>query len=126
MAVQEGQMQLGERLKDNLLKAWQVGHGGGAETVHLLQGEDGLALVIPKGLLQAEIEVTRKAGAGSRLIHNYVRELLQLVSTDLVEQVEAFTQKRIEQVIPLVDLRAGWIMAFFRFEMKHSKSDPGS
>jgi Flp pilus assembly CpaF family ATPase len=116
MTAQTVQTSMAERIKNDLLQAWQVGHGGGAEKAHLLQGEDGLALMIPKGLLQAEIELSRKAGAGTRVIHNYVRELLHLVSSELIDLVEEFAQRRIDEVVPLVDLRAGWVIAFFRFD----------
>jgi hypothetical protein len=116
MAPQAVQTSMAERIKNDLLQAWQIGHGGGAEKAHLLLGEDGLALMIPKGLLQAEIELSRKAGAGTRVIHNYVRELLHLVSSELIDLVEEFAQRRIDEVVPLVDLRAGWVIAFFRFD----------
>jgi hypothetical protein len=109
---------MAERIKDHLLQAWQAGHGGQADKAHLLQSEEGLALMIPKGLLQAEIDLSRQAGAGTRVIHNYVRELLHLVSIDLIELVEEFSQRRVDDVVPLVDLRAGWVIAFFRFKME--------
>lgn len=115
MTMQALQPNLRERLKDDLLKAWRTGHGGAADTVHLLQGEEGLALMIPKGLLQAEIELSRKAGGG-RLIQNYIRELLLLISNEMIPSVEEFTGRRVQVVDPLVDLRAGWIISFFRFK----------
>ena len=115
--MQTLQSNLGERLKNDLLIAWKNGHGGSPETVHLLHGEEGLVMMIPKGLLEAELALSRKAGASSRLIHNYLRELLQLVTMDLVGPVEEFTQRRVEEVVPLIDLRAGWVLAFFRFQV---------
>ena len=117
MATQALQSNLSERLKSDLLMAWKTGHGGSPEVVHLLYGEEGLAMMIPKGLLEAEIALSRKAGGSSRLIHNYLRELLHVVTMDLVELVEEFTQKHVEEVVPLIDLRAGWVTAFFRFQV---------
>jgi hypothetical protein len=116
MVMQTVKSNLGERLKNDLLKAWRNGHGGSPEVVHLFHGEEGLVMMIPKGLLEAEIALSRKAGGSTRLIHNYLRELLHVVTMDLVELVEEFTQKRVEDVVPLIDLRAGWVTAFFRYQ----------
>lgn len=121
MATQKIETTMAERIKGNLLQAWQAGHGGDPEKAHMLQSEEGLALMIPKGLLQAELDISRQAGAGTRVIHNYVRELLHLVSSDLIELVEEFSQRRVDEVVPLVDLRAGWVIAFFRFKMETEK-----
>ena len=53
-----------DKVKQDILAAWKEGHGGSADRVHLLEGEEGLVLMIPKALYQAELDLHRTA-AGS-------------------------------------------------------------
>jgi hypothetical protein len=115
MALQNIEKNMPEKLKRRVIDAWQTGHGGQADQVHLLMGEDGLALMIPKALYQAEIDLSRGTTHSTKLLNQYLRTLVDTVSADLLPMVEEFAQQDVEEIVPLVDLRAGWIIAFFRF-----------
>lgn len=108
---------LKEKIKHHLLHSWQTGHGGEADKVHLLLGDEGLALMIPKALYKAEITLTHSTNGSTLILNQYLRTLLDTISMELMEMVEEYTQKSIAEIIPLVDLRAGWMIAFFRFEI---------
>lgn len=104
-----------EKIKQDILAAWKEGHGGSADKVHLLHGEDGLVLLIPKALYQAELDLHRTATGGGKVLNQYLRTLLHTVASEFIPIVEEITEKKIENVIPLIDLRAGWAMAFYQF-----------
>jgi hypothetical protein len=115
MAQAKTEAALPERIKKQILTAWQEGHGGNAEQAHLLQGDEGLVLLIPKALYQAEIELTHNSEGGSRVFNRYLRSLVDSVSSELLPLVETYTNQNIDEIIPLIDPRAGWIIAFYRF-----------
>lgn len=116
MALKNIEATLSEKIKTHILAAWQEGHGGSADQVHLLQGEDGLALLMPKALYQAEIDLFRNTTGGTRVVNQYLRTLLDTISSEHVPLIEEFTQQTVEEIVPLIDLRAGWIIAFYRFK----------
>ena len=107
---------ISEKVKQNILSAWQEGHGGHAKEVHLLHSKDGLVLLIPEALYQAETDLSRNSEAGGEVLNQYVRTLLYTVASDFVPMLEKNTNQSIEEVIPLVDIRAGWAIAFYRFK----------
>jgi hypothetical protein len=104
-----------EKIKQEILAAWKEGHGGSAEKVHLLQGEDGLVLLIPKALYQAELDLHRTATGGGKVLNQYLRTLLHTVASDFIPMVEEITGNEVDNVVPLIDLRAGWALAFYQF-----------
>lgn len=105
-----------QRIKQDILTAWQEGHGGSAENVHLYQGEEGLVLLIPKALYQAELELNRTSTGGGRVLNQYLRTLLHTVASDFIPMIEEIAGKTIGEVVPLIDLRAGWAIALYRFK----------
>jgi hypothetical protein len=104
-----------QKIKQDILTAWQEGHGGSAEQVHLYQGEEGLVLLIPKALYQAELELNRTSTGGGRVLNQYLRTLLHTVASDFIPMMEEIAGKSIREVVPLIDLRAGWAIALYRF-----------
>lgn len=104
-----------EKIKQEILAAWKEGHGGSAEKVHLLQGEDGLVLLIPKALYQAELDLHRTATGGGKVLNQYLRTLLHTVASDFIPMVEEITGNEVDNLVPLIDLRAGWALAFYQF-----------
>lgn len=117
MNMQESEKNLPSRIKQQILEAWEAGHGGTPDQVHLLQGDDGMALIIPKALYQAEIDLVKResSGGGGRVLNQYLRTLLHTVATDFSPMIEEISQQKVEDVVPLIDLRAGWAIAFYRF-----------
>lgn len=105
-----------EKIKHDILAAWHEGHGGSAEQVHLFQGEEGLVLLIPKALYQAELDLHRTSTGGGRVLNQYLRTLLHTVASDFFPMVEEITERKIDDVVPLIDLRAGYAIAFYRFQ----------
>ncbi|MBN2502149.1 MAG: hypothetical protein JXB38_15300 [Anaerolineales bacterium] len=116
MTIKSLETSLAERIKRHILTAWQDGHGGSAEQIHLLLGEEGLVLLIPKALYKAEVALTRDSTNGIRVLDRYLRTLLSAVADEYVPLIEECTQQVVEDAIPLVDLRAGWITIFYRFK----------
>ena len=118
MNMQNTDSGLPSRIKQQILEAWQTGHGGSPDQVHLLQGEDGMALIIPKALYQAEMDLVKResSGGGGRVLNQYLRTLLHTVATDFSPMIEEIRQQKVAEVIPLIDLRAGWAIAFYRFK----------
>lgn len=108
--------EISEKIKQNIVSAWQEGHGGTAEKAHLLHSNDGVVLLIPEALYQAEMTLSRNPGAGGNVLDQYLRTLLHTVASDFVPMLEKNTNQTIDQVIPLVDLHAGWAIAFYRFK----------
>jgi hypothetical protein len=104
-----------DKVKQDILAAWKEGHGGSAERVHLLHGEEGLVLLIPKALYQAELDLHRTATGGGKVLNQYLRTLLHTVASEFIPMVEEITGHDIDDVVPLIDLRAGWALAFYRF-----------
>ena len=104
---------LSEKLKREILAAWKEGHGGSSEQVYLTKGEDGMVLLIPKALYQAELDLNRTATGGSRVLYQYLRTLLYNVASEFIPLIEEIIEKEIEDVTPLVDLKAGWAIIFY-------------
>ena len=115
MAQNKSEISMPDLLKMGILEAWQTGHGGQPDKVHLLSGEDSLALIIPKALYQAEIDFSSSPTNSTKLLNQYLRTLLDTVSVELQPLVEEFAKQDVEEIVPLVDLRSGWIIAFYRF-----------
>jgi hypothetical protein len=107
---------ISEKVKQNFVSAWLEGHGGTANNVHLLYGDDGLVLLIPEALYQAEMNLSRNSENGAELLDQYLHSLLSTVASELIPMLEKNTDRTIAEVIPLVDLRAGWAIAFYRFK----------
>jgi hypothetical protein len=107
---------LPETINQQILKAWQDGHGGDAEQVHSFHGKDGMVLLIPKALYKAELDLHRNAQGGSRVLNQYLRTLLERVASDFIPLVEEDTNQIIEDVIPLIDIRSGWAIVFYRYK----------
>jgi hypothetical protein len=108
--------EISEKIKQNIVSAWQEGHGGTAEKAHLLHSNDGVVLLIPEALYQAEMTLSRNSGTGGNVLDQYLRTLLHTVASDFVPMLEKNTNQTIDKVIPLVDLHAGWAIAFYRFK----------
>jgi hypothetical protein len=107
---------LSKKIMQGILKAWQEGHGGSAEEVHLFQGEEGLVILIPQAMYQAELDLYSNSAGGGRVLNKYIRTLLHTVASDFVPLAEKITGKEMDDVIPLVDLKAGWAMAFYQIK----------
>jgi len=103
-----------ERIKQEILSAWKEGHGGHSERVFLTKGEDGLVLLIPKALYQAELDLHRTATGGGKVLNQYLRTLLHSVASEFIPMIEENVKQKIDDVIPLIDLRAGWAIIFYR------------
>lgn len=107
---------LAEEIKRTILTAWQEGHGGSPKQVHLMQSDDSLALLIPEALYQAEIELSRNPAGGTRVLTQYLRTLVSTVSDQMVPLIEKFSGQQVAEIVPLIDLRAGWIISLFRYK----------
>lgn len=105
-----------DKIKLDILSAWQEGHGGSADQAHLFQGEEGVVLLIPKALYQAEADLYSNSASGGRVLNQYLRILLHTVASDFIPMLEKNTKQTIDEVVPLVDLRAGWAIAFYRYK----------
>ena len=108
--------EISEKVKQNFLTAWQEGHGGHANEVHLLHSDEGFVLLIPEALYQAETNLSRTSEAGGEVLDQYIRSLLHTVASEFVPMIEKKTNQSIEEIIPLVDIRAGWAIAFYQFK----------
>ena len=104
------------QIKSAILSAWQVGHGGSAEQAFIFQGEQGIVLMIPKALYQAELNLLRVYSSGSKLLDRYLRSLLETVATEVSLEIEQRLDQTIDEAIPLVDMSAGWAIIFYRFK----------
>lgn len=105
-----------ERIKNSILTAWKEGHGGGATQVHLFEGDEGIVLMIPKALYQAELDLHSNKAGGGKVLNQYLRTLLQTVAADFISMVEETTNRKVGEVIPLFDLRAGWAIIFYQYQ----------
>ncbi|MBN2044231.1 MAG: hypothetical protein JW757_04350 [Anaerolineales bacterium] len=105
---------LSDKIMQEILKAWQDGHGGSAEEVLLFQGAQGLILLIPQALYQAELDLYKNSLGGGRVLNKYLRTLLHTVASEFLPLSEEITGNEVDEVIPLIDLKAGWAMAFYR------------
>jgi hypothetical protein len=113
---------LTEKLSEIVLDAWQTGHGGNPEEVHLVTSDDSLALMIPKAMYQAEIVLFKNTVTNTRVLDQYLRSLLETIAEDLKPLIEEYSAKTVQQIVPLIDLKAGWIIAFYRFHEREGKS----
>lgn len=104
-----------EELSQRVREAWQVGHGGNPEEVHILIGENSIALAIPKAMVQAETVLFNNT-TNTRVLDQYLRSVLEMIAEDLSSTIEDYSGREVKQVIPLIDLKAGWITAFYRFK----------
>ncbi len=66
MELTKSEEAMSNKISQEILKAWKVGHGGNAEKVHLFQGEDGLVILIPQALYQAELNLYSNSPGGGR------------------------------------------------------------
>lgn len=107
-----------EHLSEAILNAWQEGHGGSAEEAHIFHGQDGIVLMIPKALYEAELNLLRSYSSGSKLLDRYLRSILETVADEIEVEIESSTQKTISHATPLVDLTAGWAIIFYSFDDK--------
>jgi hypothetical protein len=107
-----------DEIKRYLLDAWQTGHGGDPEHIHFLQGENLISLMIPRAFYQAEKKLFNSANATSstRILNQYIRTLLETVADEAVPLIEKYSSRRVTNVIPLIDLEAGWITALYKLE----------
>jgi hypothetical protein len=101
-------------LSHRFLEAWQTGHGGNPDEAHILIGDSSLALTIPGAMVKAETALFNKS-QNTRVLDQYLRSVLEMVAEDLIPLIEDYFGREIKQVIPLIDLKAGWITAFYRF-----------
>lgn len=111
-----------DQITDAILRAWHEGHGGSAEQAYIFQGEEGIVLMIPKALYQAELNLLRIYSSGSKLLDRYLRSLLETVAIEVSLEIEECLDQPIEEAIPLVDMSAGWAIIFYRFK-HHSKTN---
>jgi hypothetical protein len=116
MEMMNSESALSAKIMHEILKAWRDGHGGSAEEVHLFEGEKGLVVLIPQALYQAEMDLYSNSTGGGRVLNKYLRTLLQTVASDFLPLAEEITGKPMDDVVPLIDLKAGWAMAFFRVQ----------
>ena len=114
MQTTNSEAALSARIKQEILKAWQEGHGGSAEEVYLFQGEKGLVVLIPQALYQAELDLYSNSAGGGRVLNKYLRTLLHTVVSEFLPLAEEITEKPVEEVLPLIDLKAGLAIAYFK------------
>jgi hypothetical protein len=112
---------LSVKLKDRVLEAWQVGHGGNPDEVHILVSENSIALILPKAMVQAEIVLFNNT-SNIKALDKYVRSMLEMIAEDLSPFVEDYSGREIEEIVPLIDLKAGWITAFYKFKERAKDS----
>jgi len=103
-----------KELSQRFLDAWQAGHGGNPDEVHILRGDNSIALAIPRAMVQAE-KVLFNNTTNTRMLDQYLRSVLEMIADDLSSTIEDYYGREIMQVIPLIDLKAGWIAAFYQF-----------
>jgi hypothetical protein len=110
-------------LSQRFLEAWQTGHGGNPGEAHILIGEKSVALTIPGAMVKAETALFNKS-SNTRMLDQYLRSVLEMVAEDLRSLIEDHFDREIKQITPLIDLKAGWITAFYRFsEMPEDQSE---
>ena len=114
MQTTNSQTALSSKIMQEILAAWKEGHGGSADKVHLFQGEEGLVILIPQALYQAELDLYSNSTGGGRVLNKYIRALLHTVASDFMPLAEEIAGKEMEDVIPLIDLKAGFAMVFYQ------------
>jgi hypothetical protein len=109
--------EVSNKLKNEVLSAWHESHGGNASQVNLFIGDEGILLLIPKAFYQAELDLHRTTTGGNRVLNQYLRTLLATVAADFIPKIEALCDKSVDEVIPLIDLREGYVIAFYKFDI---------
>lgn len=104
-----------KELSQRFLEAWKVGHGGDPDEVHVLVGDNSIALTIPRAMVKAETVLFNHT-TNTRVLGQYLRGVLEMIAEDMSSIVEDFSGREVKQIIPLIDLKAGWITAFYRFK----------
>lgn len=74
--------------------------------------DEGLVILIPEARCQVEIELTKNMNKGSRVLNEYLRKLVYPASKEKIPMIGNFTKQTVDQLTPLIDLRAGWVIAF--------------
>jgi hypothetical protein len=105
---------ISKKLGQLFLEAWQASHGGNPDEIHTLMGDNSIAFIVSKAMVQAEIALYQKTT--NRVLDQYLRSVLEMIAEDLIAPIEDYSGRQIQQVIPLIDLKAGWITAFYRFK----------
>ena len=116
MSISNIEAGISEKIKQEIISAWREGHGGTADKVHMFQSDEGMVLLIPGAFYQAEINLYNNSAEGDKVLNQYLSTLLHSVASGLVPMLEENTKQTIGEVIPLVDLFAGWAIAFYRYE----------
>jgi hypothetical protein len=111
-----------DQITTAILSAWHEGHGGSADQAYVFQGDEGIVLMIPKALYQAELNLLRYYSSGSKLLDRYLRSLLETVAIEVSLEIEECLDQKIDQAIPLVDMSAGWAIIFYRFKNSPEKN----
>lgn len=115
MTVYSAHSSSSKELSQRFLEAWQAGHGGNPEQVHILRGDNSIALAMPRALVQAETVLFNNT-TNTRMLDQYLRSVLEMIAEDLSSAIEDYCGREVMQVIPLIDLKAGWITVLYRFK----------
>lgn len=115
MIVDKARISFTKELSQRFLEAWQAGHGGNPDEVHILMGDNSIALAIPRAMVKAETVLFNNT-TNTRVLDQYIRSVLEMIAEDLSSTIEDYFGREVMQVIPLIDLKAGWITAFYRFK----------
>ena len=105
-----------DQITTAIISAWHEGHGGSADQAYIFQGDEGIVVMIPKALYQAELNLLHNYSSGSKLLDRYLRSLLETVAIEVSLDIEECLNKKIAEAIPLVDMSAGWAIIFYRFD----------
>lgn len=108
--------EVSKKIKQEILDAWHEGHGGSAEQINLFYGDEGIILLIPKAFYQAELDLHRATTGGKRVLNQYLHTLLSTVASEYISKFEALTQKDIKEVVPLIDLREGYVIVYYKYK----------
>ena len=114
MTINPTHKSFSELLSQRFQDAWQKGHGGNPDEAHILIGDKSIALILPGAMVKAETALFNKS-SNTRVLDQYLRSVLEMVAEDLSSLIEDYFGREVKQVIPLIDLKAGWITAFYRF-----------
>ena len=115
MTLNENATRFSKELSQLFLEAWQTGHGGNPDEVHILLGDNSIALAIPRAMVQAETVLFNNT-TNTRVLDQYLRSVLEMIAENLSPTIEDYFGREVMQIIPLIDLKAGWITAFYRFK----------
>ena len=116
--MEEQKIRKYEHLTESILNAWQEGHGGSADKAHIFHGHDGIVLMIPKALYEAELNLLRSYSHGAKLLDRYLRSILDTVADEIAQEIDSNFENTISHATPLVDLTAGWAIIFYSFKDK--------